>query len=368
MTLIKAALVNLTAKFYLTNIMNMIRNIHFWIIIVLIGLLTTLYYGWSYWFPWFWRYFVFEFGRDIHGTLFLIPFIYASFIFWWRGAIVVWLISAGVMLPFVIYYSSNLESFLFNGVLSFIPLAVIILIASELKWRNRQRKLLVEREEERQVYMSQIFTAQEDERQHLAQELHDGITQELLVVANRAQSLVNRDRSEISMEVRNQATWIRDAILQISKDIRQQSVDLRPSILDDMGLVSALRWLVNRLNEEGDIHASIILHGTERKLSSKTEVNIFRIVQEGLNNIRHHSKATEAVVTLQIMPTFLEIIIQDNGEGFPLNETIENLTSRGKLGLIGMQQRARFIGSTFNIDSEIGKGTRVSLKLADQPR
>lgn len=354
---------NINVKYNLMETKMIIRNIHFWIIIALIGLLSCLYYGWSYWFPWFWRYFVFEFGRDIHGTLFLIPFIYASFIFWWRGAIAVWVISAGVMLPFVTYYSSNFESFFYNGVLSIIPVALIILIASELKWRDRQRKLLAEREEERQLYMSHIFKAHEDERQRLAQELHDGVTQELLVVANRTQLLVNDDGTKNTMDVKKQAIWIRDAVLKISEDIRRQSVDLRPDILDNMGLIPSLRWLVDRLNEDSGILAGVVLHGEERKLDSETEVNIFRIVQESLNNIRRHSKATEATVNLQITPTFLEITIRDNGKGFPLNKTIQNLTSQGKLGLIGIQQRVKFIGGSIDIDSKTGKGTTLSLRL-----
>lgn len=356
---------NLVAKFNSLELDKMIRNIHFWIIIAIIGVLIVIYYGWDDWFPWFWRYFVFEFGRDIIGTLFLIPFLYASLVFWWRGAITVWALSAVAMLPLVIDYSGNLESFLFNSALSFIPLAVIIIITSELKWRDKQRRLLVEREEERQVYVSQIFKAQEDERRRIAQELHDGVTQELLVVANRAQTLVNRDGAKTAMEVKKQATWIRDAILQISEDIRRQSVDLRPDILDHMGLVPALRWLVNRLNEEDEIQAKMALHGAERKLNSETEVNIFRIVQEALNNIRHHSKATEAMVTLNFAPDSLEIKVQDNGAGFSLNETIGNLAAKGKLGLIGMEQRAKFIKSAFDIQSEVGQGTSVAIRVTD---
>jgi len=94
--------------------------------------------------------------------------------------------------------------------------------------------------------------------------------------------------------------WIRDAILQVLEDVQRLSLDLRPSVLNDIGLVPALRWLTDCLNHEGGIETEVVVHGAERKLSSETEVTIFRIVQEALNNARRHSKATEAVVTLEL--------------------------------------------------------------------
>lgn len=354
---------NLVVKFNSLELVKIIRNIHFWIIIAITGTLAVIYYGWDDWFPWFWRFFVFEFGRDIIGTLFLIPILYAALVFRWLGVLLIWALAGLAMLPLIVYYSRNIESFLLNIAVSFVPLAIIIIIASEKQWRARQRRLLLEREEERQIYMAQIFKAQEDERQRIAQELHDGITQELLVVANRAQTLVNSDGGKTATEVRKHAEWVRDAVLQISEDVRRQSLDLRPGILDHRGLVPALRWLINHLNEEGKIHAKVLVDGREKKLDSEVEVTIFRIIQEALNNIRRHSKASKAMVTLNFNPESLEITIQDNGKGFSVDETVKNLTAKGKLGFLGMQQRAKFINSTFDIRSEVGKGTSISMRL-----
>jgi len=181
---------------------KLIRNIHFWVILIITAAITIIYYEWSNWFPWFWRYFVFEFANELIGSLFFIPFLYASLVFWWRGSLVIWLLSQTAILPLLLYYRSGIEDMLINVALSFVPLTVVIIITMELKWRERQREIMAEREKERQVYMSEIFKAQENERQRIAQELHDDTTQELLVIANRAQNLVSGDCGQSSPKMR----------------------------------------------------------------------------------------------------------------------------------------------------------------------
>ena len=359
------AFVNPMVKLRSLELDRMIHNIHFWIIVAVIAVLAVIYYTWKDWFPWFWQFFFFEYRNDLLGSLFLIPFVYASLVFWWRGSLIVWLLSAVVTLPRLIYYSPDLESFIRNVFLPLVPLAVVIIITLELKWREKQREILAEGEGERQAYMAQILKAQEDERRRISQELHDGTMQELLVIANRAHTLVSGEDSGTAIKPRRHAEWIRDAILRVSEDIRRLSLDLRPSILDNVGLVPALRWLVDRLNQEGGINAKVMIHGVERKLRPETEVTIFRIVQEALNNIRRHSEATEAMVKLEFAPKSLEIAIQDDGKGFSLNETVEKLAAQGKVGLIGMHQRAKVLNSTLDIHSQLDKGTLVSLKMVD---
>ncbi|MBA7651404.1 hypothetical protein ES703_59223 [subsurface metagenome] len=342
---------------------KVIYNPHFWAIIVIISVLTVIYYVWSDWFPWFRDWLLFEYRHDIIGGLFFIPFLYAALVFWWRGAIIAWSLSMAAILPEMVYILPDPTSLVRNIAFSFFPLMVVLIITLELKWREKERRISTEREEERQVYMSQIFKAQENERQRIAQELHDDTTQTLLVIANRAQTLVSGDHGETASEAREDAGWIRDAILQVSEDIRRLSLDLRPSILDNIGLTPALRWLLNRLNQENNVVTKMVVNGVERKLPSEIEVTIFRIVQEALNNIRRHSEASVAVLTLEFDPKYLKVTVQDDGKGFSLRETIDNLTTEGKLGVIGMEQRARFLGGTFDIHSELGKGTVVSIEV-----
>ena len=351
-------------KLHSLKLDRIIHNIHFWIIIAVIAVITVIYYAWQDWFPWFWGFYFFEYKNDMLGSLFLIPFIYASLVFWWRGSLIVWLISVVVTVPRLIHYSPTLESFIRNITLPVVPLTVVLLIALELKWRETQRKIVVEREEERQVYMSQIFKAQEDERQRIAQELHDDTTQELMVIANRAQKLVS-GKIPVTPEAREYGKSIRDAALQLSEEIRRLSRDLRPSILDNVGLVPAIRWLVDRLNEEEMIDGKVVLKGIERDFGSELEVTIFRIVQEALNNVRRHSQATQVLVIVEFSPESVKIVVNDNGKGFILNKTAGDLAAEGKLGIIGMQQRSQFLNSTFEIHSQVGKGTSVSMIIVD---
>ena len=115
-------------------------------------------------------------------------------------------------------------------------------------------------------------------------------------------------------------------------------------------------------NKEGRINTKVV-DGVERKLSSETEVTVFRIVQEALSNVRHHSGATEAVVMLKFAPESLKMTIQDNGKGFLFSKMNGNLIAQGRLGIIGMQERTRFLNGTFNVSSQPGQGTLVSVDI-----
>jgi two-component system sensor histidine kinase DegS len=163
-------------------------------------------------------------------------------------------------------------------------------------------------------------------------------------------------------EVKMKAEWIRDATLKSIEELRRTSLDLRPSVLDDLGLIPALRWLVDNMNEGSDINARIIIEGTKRKLLPQAEVNIFRVVQEALNNIKRHSNAKKAVVTLEFAPDCLKISIEDNGQGFRRPKKLDRLAARDKLGLIGMRQRIDLLGGTLKIRSKLGEGTLLLIE------
>lgn len=358
---------NSLVKSFLRKMNRVIYNLHFWAIVFIVLTLIIIYYGTTIlvdpWFPWFSGMVIFEYKYNLHGSLFLMPFLYAAVVFQWRGALIMWLLSLAVMLPRIVYLSFDTVALIRNISYSFIPLMVVALITLELRWKEKERKTLVEREAERQAYMSQVFKAQENERQRIAQELHDDTTQTLLVIANRAQALVSDAHSITIPELRTDMESIRDMILNVAEDMRRLSLDLRPSVLDNIGLVPTLRWLVDRLNWEDSIDTKIVVNGDSRKLQPETEVIIFRIVQEAVNNIRRHSKATAATITVEFAPESFKLTVRDNGKGFLFPKTISNFTAEGKLGLIGMQERAKFLNGALKIDSEPGKGTLVTLEV-----
>jgi len=240
---------------------------------------------------------------------------------------------------------------------------ITIAISLELKRRQREREIMAIREETHRIYMSQIFKAQEDERRRIARELHDDTTQTLLAVANRANLLASGEYGEIDPEEQGHVEWIRDTVLSVSNNVRSLSHDLRPGVLDNIGLIPALRMITERINREDKIYARITVKGAKRKLSPETEALIFRIVQEGLNNVKRHSKATKVMVSITFTPESIRIIVKDNGEGFDVQHTMRNLTADGKLGLIGIQERARILNGDLDIQSSPGKGTSLLINV-----
>ena len=353
--------------------LGIIRNPHFWanvfIMCSIIALYTLLFYvaklDITTSFPAAGKLLVFEFVNKVHGVLFTIPFFYATFAFRWRGAITVWLLSMVLLLPRILSLSPDATSFVRNIWFPFLPLLLVLFVTFELKWREKERKTLAEREAERQLYMAQIFKVQEDERQRIAQELHDDTVQTLLVIANRTQTLVTDDVIYNTQETIRDVQWIRDAVLEVCESLRGLSLDLRPGVLSDMGLMPAIRWLSDRLHQESNIDTKVQVKGGSRRLKAETDVIIFRIVQEALNNIRRHSQATKAVVALEFSSDTVKIQVSDNGKGFKLPETTSFLASQGKLGLIGMEQRSKFLNGTLDIQSEPGKGTSITFEARE---
>jgi two-component system sensor histidine kinase DegS len=346
---------------------NIIKSPHFWVILAISLVLIFIYQAWPWrpWnieprFPWLsplCNLALVELMSRIIGILFLIPIIYAAVFFSWQGALGAYLLALVGALPIIIVFRS-MSSLITNLVLLLLPVLIISIVVYEMTWRRKERENFAEREAERRVYISKILESQENERLRLAHELHDDTIQTLLVIANRAQNLIPAGDGNIS-EVKRNAEWIRDATLQAVEEVRRASLDLRPSILDNLGLIPALRWLVDRMSQESGINTRILVNGNKRKLSPQAEVTIFRVMQEALNNIKRHSKATEAVVTLKFAPEYLKIAIEDNGQGFCPPKKFARLAAKGKLGLIGMQQRIDFLGGTFKVRSRLGKGTSL---------
>jgi two-component system sensor histidine kinase DegS len=350
---------------------NIVANPHFWVIIFISLVLIFVYQAWPWraqniwpWFPWLsplYNVAVVEFVNHTVGILFLIPIIYAAVVFSWPGALAACLVSLGVVLPIIDgMWSAN---YLVTNIgLLLLPFLVVSLATFELEWRRKERRIFAEREAERKVYISKILESQENERLRIAQELHDDTIQTLLVIANRAQNLVSSD-NHAKAELEKGAEWIRDATLQAVGDVRRASLALRPSVLDDLGLVPALRWLVDNMNHDSEIKTRILVNGAERTLSPQAEVIIFRVIQEALNNIKRHSGATEAVVTLEFTTECLKISVEDNGQGFSPPKKFERLASSGKLGLIGINQRIDLLGGTFQILSKHSEGTLLLIKV-----
>ena len=211
----------------------------------------------------------------------------------------------------------------------------------------------------------QIIKDQEDERLRVSREIHDGPAQEmanLIYQASICERLVDTRPEEAKAGLQELRRQIRTCLA----DVRQIIFDMRPMSLDDLGLVPALRQLVSKLEERKILKTDFQVNGKERALEKHVEVTLFRIIQEGLNNIHRHAGVSEGRLRLLFSPNDLSILISDEGRGFDMAETEEmrkSGTGNGHFGILGMEERAKLIGASLNVISNPGEGTKIHVKL-----
>jgi len=222
---------------------------------------------------------------------------------------------------------------------------------------TEQRKMT----ENLRFYVQQITRAQEEERKRVARELHDDTAQALVVLLRQLDNFISNQppNSRDIAPVERLAGQI-DAILD---GVRRFSQDLRPSILDDLGLIPALEWLASDLTEHFKISVGVEVSGKELRFAPEAELLFFRIAQEALSNVRKHSGASRAWVTIEFIDNKTILTIKDSGKGFKLPDSLSDLTGEAKLGLAGMSERARLLNGDLKITSEPGKGTIVTLEV-----
>jgi len=223
--------------------------------------------------------------------------------------------------------------------------------------------------EERQLrenmrfYVQQVTRAQEDERKRIARELHDDVSPSLLLLVQRLDVLVSNSRPRLSKSLTEGLEDLHHQIIKALEGLRHCAQDLRPRILDDLGLVAALEWMTEEMVKNYRIDAHVEVIGIERSLPDEEQLVLFRIAQEALSNTRRHAEASRAWVTLEFGDDKTTLTVKDNGKGFELPPRIGDLASAGKLGLAGMQERAQLINGKLTLKSEQGKGTTVTVEV-----
>jgi signal transduction histidine kinase len=352
-----------------------IKSLHFWIILVLTIVLMLIYSIWPWrewqlihgfwkWTPWLSSLYslaVFESLNHVIGSLFMVPIIYATIIFRWKGAIGFFILAMIGILPILPYYRDDYGAITSNISILLLPALVMLAVNFELELRRRDKEGFIERERVRQEYLLKILEAQEKERQRLAEELHDQSVQTLLAVASYAESIELSD--EDIAEIKKKATFIKEKTRSTVDDLRRISVDLRPAILDDMGLIPALKWLTKHTKQNNNINVHTNVKGVIPELDLAVQVNIFRIAQEALYNIVKHAEASEVFINLNARPRSLSISVKDNGKGFKVPGKVAHLVTQGKLGIIGMRERVKYLGGTFSIYSRPGEGTIITIEV-----
>jgi two-component system sensor histidine kinase DegS len=212
---------------------------------------------------------------------------------------------------------------------------------------------------EQQQTLEKIILTQELERRKLALAIHDGITQSLGNVYYRLQAY-RKLLAKNPQEAHQDLNKIQECVLEAIAECRGMIDDLRPPILDDVGLVPAIRRYLNRIRGEDTCHVTFKVEGAIPRLSPEVETSLYRIIQEASLNVRKHARATELRVTLSSRGNRLVAEVADNGRGFDV-EAVD--AEEDNWGLIGMRGRAKVIGVPLQINSAPGRGTSVHLEV-----
>lgn len=211
-----------------------------------------------------------------------------------------------------------------------------------------------------QTLSSRLLEAQETERRYIAHELHDEIGQALTAVKINLQMLQRSLNTSSYSEQIEDSVAIVDTALQ---QVRHLSLDLRPSLLDDLGLQAALRWYIDRQAQRTGIRIELQCLPIELSLPQRVGTACFRIVQEALTNVIRHAQATSVIIILQERENALHLLIQDDGVGFDVQAAKAQAYRGSSLGLLGMEERALLVGGKITITSVPGNGTEIYLRF-----
>jgi len=211
-------------------------------------------------------------------------------------------------------------------------------------------------------YVQQITRIQEDERNRIARDLHDETAQALYALTRQVDNYI-RSSANLQTDTSAFLKGLVEQIKIVSQEVRRFSQDLRPPLLDDLGLLSTIRWLTGDMEHRTQVPVKLTVSGTERRLAPHVELAIFRIIQEALRNIQKHAAATRVDVNVEYANEKINISIMDNGKGFkPVGDWGE-LSREGRLGLMGMKERAHLLGGNIPLKSETDHGTHVLIEL-----
>ncbi|MEZ9721633.1 cache domain-containing protein [Vibrio splendidus] len=248
--------------------------------------------------------------------------------------------------------NKNIETTFFSIVVILsVTVAVIIVLTLAI---NMHEHRIADNNLKELAHKTVMF--QEDEKKHLARELHDGINQLLVSSRCHLELLGNKLQSE---DLKAHLNKSQHSLMRAIEEVRHISHQLRPSSLDDIGLEAALSSLLLDFQAHSGIEVETLFSTQPGKLKSEAATTLYRVVQESLNNIEKHAQATKVTVIAQQIGNVLQLLIQDNGVGF---NTYKAMEKRG-IGLRNMRERVEFIGGDFELMSEIGLGTEITVLL-----
>lgn len=219
--------------------------------------------------------------------------------------------------------------------------------------------------QKKEILGVKVITAQEEERQRISRDIHDGPAQSLtniVIKCEICEKLFDIDAERTRREIKDLKKLARDSL----KEIREIIFDLRPMSLDDLGLIPTLEQYTVKFQRDTQIDVTLELYSKELEIDSVIEVAAFRIIQEALNNIKKHSQGTQCNVELSIQDNRLVGTIRDNGVGFDMKELDKpkkSLKYDSGFGIYSMRQRAELLKGKVDIESKQGRGTTVRFEI-----
>ena len=222
--------------------------------------------------------------------------------------------------------------------------------------RKRAEERLRESDERLQHVSRRLVESQETERRHIARELHDEVGQTLTVAEMNLQAMVQSSRAApLSRRLRQSL----HAVGRVLEQVRDLSLNLRPSMLDDLGLESALRWYTRRQAELSGLKVEFQADRLEERLEPVIETACFRVAQEALTNVSRHARARAVTVALRKQDNQLHLFVRDDGVGFDVAALRQQAMQGASLGLLSMEERATLVGGGLELKSEPGQGAEV---------
>ncbi len=221
---------------------------------------------------------------------------------------------------------------------------------------------LKEKERARSELLQKVITAQEEERQRIARELHDEMAQGLTALL---MGLVRMEQAAPDMPpaTAKLIESVKQFAARTLADTRRLVLDLRPPVLDDLGLIPAVRMLAETRLEQQGIAVSITTEGLQERLPSHLEVTVFRVLQEAISNCARHAQAKSVHIQLHTEAERFRAIVQDDGIGFDISSATRAANGKAALGLLGMRERASLLGGSLDVLSHPGEGTTVVLDI-----
>jgi len=218
-----------------------------------------------------------------------------------------------------------------------------------------------EKEQEAQASVVRIIEAQERERHRLSRQMHDGPAQSLtnlILQAEICERLMDSDPDRARAELTN----LKNSVAGTFQKVKGFILNLRPMMLDDLGLVPTLRRYLDSFSENSDVLTDLTVVGKERRFASHNEVTTFRVIQELLNNAKEVSHANSARIRLDMRGERLQVMFEDDGDGLEITDALASRDAE-MLGLATMRERIEMLGGEIHFDSELGRGTKVTFDL-----